>query len=149
MHVSHFSLDVAGKRSVQCMHQARLNRGGFCTTVCSFGKHVLSCLKDLWQFYLNLTEANEEAKPNWRLEYMMTKTFGIKDIQPESLHELALRFEASESKDFQQYYTYFMVSYNDTVTCTGECKTVQVCSVHFLDHESYSGCVQKRKRADF
>lgn len=109
-----------------------------------FGKHVLPfCLKDLWQFYLNLTEANQEEKPNWRLEYILTEAFGIKDIQPESLHELALRFEAPESKEFQKYFTYFMVSYNDTVTCTEECKTVQVCSVHYLDRASYSGCVHK------
>ncbi|KAF4071044.1 hypothetical protein AMELA_G00280510 [Ameiurus melas] len=73
----------------------------------------------------------------------MTKAFGITDIQPESLHELALKFEAPDSKEFQKYFTYFMVSYNDTVTCTEECKSIQVCSVHFLDHESYSECLQK------
>lgn len=127
-----------------------LNRGGFCPTFCPFGKHILIfCLKDLWQFYLNLTEANQEEKPNWRLEYIMTKDFGITDIQPESLHELALKFEAPESKEFQKYFTYFMVSYNDTVTCTEECKTIQVCSVHFLDHESYSECLQKVTGGDF
>ncbi|KAF7690498.1 acid sphingomyelinase-like phosphodiesterase 3a [Silurus meridionalis] len=106
-------------------------------------------LQDLWQYYLNLTEANQQEKPTWRLEYMMTKAFGMKDIRPESLHELALKFEAPGSKEFQQYYTNYMVSYNDTITCTEECKTVQVCSVHFLDHKSYSECVQKVKGRDF
>lgn len=148
LEVVNFSLDI-GEKTAQCMQQARLNRGGFCSISCSFSNRILSCLKDLWQFYLNLTEANREEKPNWRLEYMMTKAFGIKDIQPGSLHELALKFEAPESKDFQQYYTYFMVSYNDTVICTGECKTVQVCSVQFLDQESYSECVQKIKGENF
>lgn len=110
-------------------------------------KHFLAfCLKDLWQFYLNLTKANQEEKPNWRLEYIMTKAFGIKDIQPESLHELALKFEEPDSKEFQKYFTHFMVSFNDTVTCTEECKTVQVCSVHFLDHDMYSECVGKGQR---
>ncbi|KAK2864275.1 hypothetical protein Q7C36_003429 [Tachysurus vachellii] len=103
-------------------------------------------LQDLWQFYLNLTKANQEEKPNWRLEYIMTKAFGIKDIQPESLHELALKFEEPDSKEFPKYFTYFMVSFNDTVTCTEECKTVQVCSVHFLDHDTYSECVEKGQR---
>lgn len=92
---------------------------------------------------MNLTEANLEEKPNWKLEYIMTKAFGIKDIQPKSLHELALKFEAPESKEFQKYFNYYMVSYNDTVTCTEDCKTTQVCSIHFLDHESYSKCVDK------
>lgn len=98
---------------------------------------------------MNLTEANQEEKPNWKLEYIMTKAFAIKDIQPGSLHELALRFEAPDSKEFQKYYTYFMVSFNDTVTCTEECKTLQVCSVHFLDLETYSECVQKVRGVGF
>ncbi|XP_072512687.1 cyclic GMP-AMP phosphodiesterase SMPDL3A [Salminus brasiliensis] len=101
-------------------------------------------LQDLWQYYLNLTEANKKEKPNWSLEYIMTEAFGIKDIQPQSLHELALKFEQPQSKAFQKYFTYFMVSYNDSITCQDSCKMVQVCSVHFLDRESYSKCMKKR-----
>uniref|UniRef100_A0AAR2IQL2 Acid sphingomyelinase-like phosphodiesterase n=1 Tax=Pygocentrus nattereri TaxID=42514 RepID=A0AAR2IQL2_PYGNA len=100
-------------------------------------------LQDLWQYYLNLTEANKKEMPIWSLEYIMTEAFGIKDIQPQSLHELALTFEMPQSKAFQKYFTYFMVSYNETITCEDDCKMVQVCSVHFLDRESYSWCIKK------
>uniref|UniRef100_A0A671P1Q5 Sphingomyelin phosphodiesterase acid like 3A n=1 Tax=Sinocyclocheilus anshuiensis TaxID=1608454 RepID=A0A671P1Q5_9TELE len=48
-------------------------------------------LLDIWQFYLNLTEANLEQRSKWKLEYIMTEAFDIDDIQPHSLHELALR----------------------------------------------------------
>ncbi|RXM36537.1 Clavesin-2 [Acipenser ruthenus] len=52
------------------------------------GKMVM----DIWQYYLNLTKANEEKKPDWKLEYIMTRYFNIKDMQPKSLYELALRY---------------------------------------------------------
>ncbi|XP_076873978.1 cyclic GMP-AMP phosphodiesterase SMPDL3A [Brachyhypopomus gauderio] len=99
-------------------------------------------LQDLWQFYLNLTKANKEERPGWTLEYVMTEAFGIKDIQPQSLYELALKFEEPQSKAFQKYFSHYMVSYNVTITCEDECKTVQVCSVRFLDNESYSQCIK-------
>ncbi|XP_062857098.1 acid sphingomyelinase-like phosphodiesterase 3a [Trichomycterus rosablanca] len=100
-------------------------------------------LQDLWQFYLNLTEANQEKKPDWRLEYVMTKAFDVKDIQPESLYELSLRFDAPQSKEFETYFSHYMVSYSDAVTCESLCKTAQLCSIRFLDSESYSQCLQK------
>ncbi|XP_066533196.1 acid sphingomyelinase-like phosphodiesterase 3a isoform X2 [Hoplias malabaricus] len=103
-------------------------------------------LQDLWQYYLNLTEANKKEKPDWSLEYTMTEAFGIKDVRPQSLHELALQFEEPQSKAFQKYFTHFMVSYSDTISCEDDCKTVQVCSVHFLDRESYSQCLKKRSK---
>ncbi len=99
--------------------------------------------KDIWQFYLNLTEANLEKKSDWKLEYIMTEAFDIDDIQPHNLHELALRFEQPQSKDFDKYFNHFMVSYNFSLTCEGLCKTIQVCAVHFLDQETYSQCIAK------
>ncbi len=99
--------------------------------------------KDIWQFYLNLTEANLEQKPDWKLEYIMTEAFDIDDIQPHNLHELALRFEQPQSKDFDKYFNHFMVSYNFSLTCEGFCKMIQVCAVHFLDQETYSQCIAK------
>ncbi|XP_016150081.1 cyclic GMP-AMP phosphodiesterase SMPDL3A [Sinocyclocheilus grahami] len=100
-------------------------------------------LLDIWQFYLNLTEANLEQKSDWKLEYIMTEAFNIDDIQPHNLHELALRFEQPQSKDFDKYFNHFMVSYNFSLTCEGLCKTIQVCAVHFLDQETYSQCIAK------
>ncbi|XP_030626479.1 cyclic GMP-AMP phosphodiesterase SMPDL3A [Chanos chanos] len=102
-------------------------------------------LQDIWQFYMNLTEANEEKVSNWRLEYSMTKAFEIKDIQPQSLHELASRFETPQSKEFQKYFSHFMVSYNNTIACEGKCKATQLCALKFLDRDSYSKCIKSVK----
>ncbi|RXN03407.1 acid sphingomyelinase-like phosphodiesterase 3a [Labeo rohita] len=99
--------------------------------------------KDIWQFYLNLTEANLEQKSEWKLEYIMTEAFDIDDIQPHNLHELALKFEQPQSKAFDKYFNHFMVNYNFSITCEGLCKMIQVCAVHFLDQETYSQCIAK------
>ncbi|XP_028808851.1 cyclic GMP-AMP phosphodiesterase SMPDL3A isoform X3 [Denticeps clupeoides] len=103
-------------------------------------------LLDIWQYYLNLTEANQEESPDWKLEYIMTKAFEITDIEPRSLHELALRMQPPDSRAFHEYFNHFMVSYSDSISCKGDCKTVQVCSIRFLDRDSYSKCLLERNR---
>lgn len=84
-----------------------------------------------------------EKRSEWKLEYTMTEAFDIEDIQPRSLHELALRLAQPQSKDFVKYFNHFMVSYDLRITCDGYCQTAQVCSVQFLDKESYSKCIVK------
>ncbi|XP_071385465.1 cyclic GMP-AMP phosphodiesterase SMPDL3A [Centroberyx affinis] len=100
---------------------------------------------DIWQYYLNLTEANEKQRSDWRLEYIMTEAFGLKDLQPQSLLQLALSFRLPQTKAFDTYFSHFMVSYNNSIFCEGECKLRQVCAVLYLDQQSYSKCVAKGK----
>uniref|UniRef100_A0A673YBY1 Sphingomyelin phosphodiesterase acid like 3A n=1 Tax=Salmo trutta TaxID=8032 RepID=A0A673YBY1_SALTR len=61
-------------------------------------------LLDIWQYYLNLIEANQEKRSDWKLEYVITEPFGLKDIQPHSLLQLALSFEMGQSEAFQKYF---------------------------------------------
>ncbi|XP_012684764.1 acid sphingomyelinase-like phosphodiesterase 3a [Clupea harengus] len=98
---------------------------------------------DIWQYYLNLTEANREGSSEWKLEYTLTGAFELTDARPQSLLELALALAEPGSKAFHKYFKHFMVSYNDTITCEGDCKSTQTCSVMFLDRDSYSACVKK------
>ncbi|KAM4633590.1 cyclic GMP-AMP phosphodiesterase SMPDL3A [Polymixia lowei] len=100
-------------------------------------------LLDIWQYYLNLTEANEQQRSDWRLEYIMTEAFGLKDIQPQSLLQLALSFRLPQTKTFDKYFSHYMVSYNSSIVCEADCKLTQVCTVLYLDQESYSKCVVK------
>ncbi|KAL4649111.1 acid sphingomyelinase-like phosphodiesterase 3a [Arapaima gigas] len=97
---------------------------------------------DVVQYFLNLTEANEEQKANWKLEYTMTEVFDIKDVEPQSLLKLAKSFATPHSKAFEKYFNHFMVSYNDTIVCQGLCKVLQVCAVQFLDSATYRQCVE-------
>ncbi|XP_053301428.1 acid sphingomyelinase-like phosphodiesterase 3a [Pleuronectes platessa] len=98
-------------------------------------------LLDIWQYYLNLTEANEKQSPDWRLEYIMTEAFGLTDLQPQSLLQLGLSFRLPQTKAFDKYFRNFMVSYSSRIWCNGECKVRQVCAVLHLDQPAYSKCV--------
>ncbi|XP_068609960.1 cyclic GMP-AMP phosphodiesterase SMPDL3A [Brachionichthys hirsutus] len=99
------------------------------------------CLLDIWQYYLNLTEANEKQRSDWRLEYVMTEAFGLSDLQPQSLLQLGLSFILPQTKTFIKYFSHYMVGYDNSITCQGDCKVAQVCAVLFLDQLSYSKCV--------
>ncbi|XP_038655645.1 acid sphingomyelinase-like phosphodiesterase 3a isoform X1 [Scyliorhinus canicula] len=98
-------------------------------------------LLDFWQYYLNLTEANEEKRPDWKLEYIMTEAYGIKDVQPESLYDLTNQFIGLHSKKFQMYYDHYFVNYNISVRCVGLCKVKQICAIKYLDHAAYTNCI--------
>ncbi|XP_063299529.1 acid sphingomyelinase-like phosphodiesterase 3a [Pelobates fuscus] len=100
-------------------------------------------LLDLWHYYLNLTEANLKKEAIWKLEYIMTEIYKIKDIQPESLEELIQRFRKPDSIDFQNYYKNYVVHFDSIKGCDGFCKVVQICSIQCLDQESYIKCLLK------
>ncbi|CAM5100893.1 unnamed protein product [Eretmochelys imbricata] len=100
-------------------------------------------LLDLWQFYLNLTDANMKNESNWKLEYILTKTYGIEDLKPENLYEMAKQFTVPHSKLFQQYYNNFIVSYDKSIVCEGDCKTSQICAMQYLDRSFYTDCIQR------
>ncbi|KAF7254311.1 Acid sphingomyelinase-like phosphodiesterase 3a [Varanus komodoensis] len=102
-------------------------------------------LLDLWQFYLNLTEANMKNESVWKLEYVMTKAYEIKDLTPESLYEMAQKFSVPHSKLFQKYYSYYFVSYDDaSLFCEEECKISQLCAIQCLDHPCYADCIKHK-----
>ncbi|XP_075940375.1 cyclic GMP-AMP phosphodiesterase SMPDL3A isoform X2 [Anarhichas minor] len=103
-------------------------------------------LLDIWQYYLNLTEANEKQRPDWRLEYIMTEAFGLADLRPQSLLQLALSFRLPQTKAFDVYFSHYMVGYDSSIVCEGDCKLSQVCAVLCLDQLSYSKCVAKGRR---
>ncbi|XP_045400244.1 acid sphingomyelinase-like phosphodiesterase 3a isoform X2 [Lemur catta] len=100
-------------------------------------------LLDMWQYYLNLTEANLKGESNWKLEYILTQTYGIKDLQPESLYGLAKQFTILNSKQFMKYYNYYFVSYDSSIICDKTCKAFQICAIMNLDHISYENCLRQ------
>ncbi|XP_023592938.1 acid sphingomyelinase-like phosphodiesterase 3a isoform X2 [Trichechus manatus latirostris] len=100
-------------------------------------------LLDMLQYYLNLTEANMKGESNWKLEYILTQAYDIKDLQPESLYGLAKQFAVLDSKQFIKYYNYFFVSYASSAICDEKCKAFQICAVMNLDHVSYADCLKQ------
>ncbi|KAJ6655249.1 hypothetical protein lerEdw1_005593 [Lerista edwardsae] len=101
---------------------------------------------DLWQFYLNLTEANLKKESNWKLEYVMTKTYGIEDLKPESLYDMTEQLNEPHSKSFKKYYNYYYVSYDEAFFCEEHCRTSQLCAIQYLDHRSYTNCIKHKKK---
>ncbi|XP_068432607.1 cyclic GMP-AMP phosphodiesterase SMPDL3A [Clinocottus analis] len=103
-------------------------------------------LLDIWQYYLNLTEANEKQSSDWRLEYIMTKAFGLTDLRPQSLLRLGRSFQRPRAEAFAVYFGHFMVAYDRSIVCEGDCKLSQVCALLHLDGPSYSTCVAEGER---
>lgn len=98
-------------------------------------------LLDLWHFYLNLTDANLKQEATWKLEYVMTKQYGIKDLKPESLYELAKQFQKPKSIEFQNYYRNYLVNFDVPEGCDGACKQRQLCAIMHVDTSSYFHCI--------
>lgn len=95
------------------------------------------------QYYLNLTEANLKGESDWKLEYVLTQTYSIEDLQPKSLYGLAKQFAVPGNEQFLKYYNYFFVSYDSSVICDGKCKAYQICAILSLDHSSYIDCLKQ------
>ncbi|NXO53564.1 ASM3A phosphodiesterase, partial [Aramus guarauna] len=100
-------------------------------------------LLDLWQFYLDLRDANKKNESNWKLEYILTKAYGIEDLKPESLYKMAKQLSVPHSTLFEQYYSNFIVSYDKTIVCEEGCKTCQICAIQYLDYSSYTDCINR------
>ncbi|XP_061609892.1 acid sphingomyelinase-like phosphodiesterase 3a [Phyllopteryx taeniolatus] len=97
---------------------------------------------DIWQYFLNLTEANLKRRADWMLEYVMTDAFDLPDLRPASLLRLALRLWLPPAGGvFDTYFAHYTVSYDDRPACRGECQILQLCSMLYLDQSSYSACV--------
>ncbi|KAM4693629.1 cyclic GMP-AMP phosphodiesterase SMPDL3A [Discoglossus pictus] len=103
-------------------------------------------LMDLWHYYLNLTDANLKKESLWKLEYIMTKTFQIKDLKPESLEELVKRFKDPKSIDFQNYYKNYIVNFDSSIGCTALCKSDQLCAIQYVDEASYIKCMMMNEK---
>uniref|UniRef100_A0A8C8JG60 Sphingomyelin phosphodiesterase C-terminal domain-containing protein n=1 Tax=Oncorhynchus tshawytscha TaxID=74940 RepID=A0A8C8JG60_ONCTS len=82
----------------------------------AFHMYIFLSLKDIWQYYLNLIEANQEKRSDWKLEYL------------------------GQSETFQKYFCHFMVSYD---VCDGACKLTQVFAVHIKQMASKWYCCTK------
>lgn len=98
-------------------------------------------LKDIWQYYTNLTLANLKDKPTWLIEYKATDAFNIPDVSPQSLDSLVQRFTNQESGAmFDKYYFYNSVSAGRG-RCEKGCKTAQICGITKIDFDQYDQCL--------
>lgn len=97
--------------------------------------------QDVWQYFLNLTQANLMDTPDWLLEYKATEDFNISDVSPQSLHDLVQTFKPQGSFNFLKYYLFNSVSAGGE-DCDEECKTGQLCGMTEVDFDQYDACLQ-------
>ena len=97
--------------------------------------------QDIWQYFLNLTQANLMGKPDWLIEYKATDDFNIPDVSPQSLHDLVQTFKPQGSSNFRKYYLFNSVSAGGE-QCDEECKTGQLCGMTEIDFDQYDDCLQ-------
>ena len=108
------------------------------TCVLYTNKHY-SLPKDVLQYFTNLTEANIRDKPEWKLEYRASSSYGIPDVSTASMQKLVESFASVNSENFAKYYKFNSVSLNQN--CDAKCKKGQVCSITKVDFDGLDICL--------
>ncbi|KAK7906703.1 hypothetical protein WMY93_015315 [Mugilogobius chulae] len=82
-----------------------------------------------------------QQRAQWRLEYVLTEAFALKDLSPASLLSLASDLLPPSSKAFLTYFNHFNVEFNPRLSCEGRCKVDQVCAVLNVAQSGYERCL--------
>lgn len=91
-------------------------------------------------YQVNMTQANLVGTPSFRLEYNAKKTYNMTNLFPQDWANLITRFE-NDDPLFQTYYHYRYTSV-PSGTCTGKCKTENICYVKSGSYAFYKECMQ-------
>ena len=94
---------------------------------------------DIFQYYLNLTKANQENMTTWELEYQATELYSQPDMGTESLHNVAQGL-IDNNELFGKYYKANGVLYDPEETWDREMQAVHYCSATRLRYEEYAEC---------
>ena len=96
---------------------------------------------DIFQYFLNRTEANMKHEANWTLEYQATHTYGLADMSIHSLDKLANSFKAAHSETFAKYVKYFSASQDMGMTCNDTCKKIFICAATKMVISEFDKCI--------
>ncbi|XP_042636210.1 acid sphingomyelinase-like phosphodiesterase 3b [Orycteropus afer afer] len=107
--------------------------------VIEYDRATLS-LKDVVTYFMNLSQANTQGTPDWKLEYRLTNAYRIPDVGPGSMHT-ALDRIAGDQSILQHYYVYNSVSY-DVRDCEESCRVEQVCALREVAFDAYAACLR-------
>ncbi|CAD5116213.1 DgyrCDS5129 [Dimorphilus gyrociliatus] len=99
---------------------------------------------DYHQFYLDLKKANDDNKPNWKSLYNFTDLYKLSSASHEQMATLSKKLRLDGSL-FDKYYQMNGVLYDPNETCTGECKSVQLCSIENVDYSDYKNCMGREQ----
>uniref|UniRef100_A0A8C5NZH4 Acid sphingomyelinase-like phosphodiesterase 3b n=1 Tax=Jaculus jaculus TaxID=51337 RepID=A0A8C5NZH4_JACJA len=92
-------------------------------------------LQDMVTYFLNLSQANAQDSPHWRLEYRLTEAYQVRDAGAGSMHTALSRI-ASDRDTLQRYYIYNSAGYDDRA-CDESCRAEHVCAMRRVAFEAY------------
>ncbi|XP_046667203.1 acid sphingomyelinase-like phosphodiesterase 3b [Homalodisca vitripennis] len=94
---------------------------------------------DYTQYYLDLNQANQKEKADWSQEYNFTSYYGLTNITPSSLHELASSFR-HDSPSFDRYYRANSVGLS-MGHCDGPCTLTHYCATTRVEYSEFRHCL--------
>ncbi|XP_013408235.1 acid sphingomyelinase-like phosphodiesterase 3a [Lingula anatina] len=101
-------------------------------------------LTDIWQYYLELPDANSKSKAQWKLEYKFSEAYGVHEISSTSLAQLVSNLE-KKTDVFMKYFRYNIVSAKGEsvpTSCDTNCQRLYICSIKEVDVDGYNKCVK-------
>lgn len=90
-------------------------------------------------YVMDVAEANESDKPEWKLEYRAKQHYGLESLSPQQWHDLSEKFRKDDAL-FQDYYR-FMHKLPKVTECTGECKLKEICSIQSVTTNGLHDCM--------
>ena len=97
---------------------------------------------DYTQYFLNLTEANLSGRAEWKLAYNFTRLYGMPDISPIALHNIANAM-LSHPYVFQKYYLMNNMLRDNLNYCASFCRHVHHCAATQIAYREYDACIER------
>lgn len=96
-------------------------------------------VKEVSTYYLNLTQANNNNKADWKLEYNFTTHYQLNAINPTTLYNLTKTMKTNR-KLFDRYYSANTVSLEKPNVCQEQCQRLHWCAITEVDYERFYQC---------
>nr|CAD7448111.1 unnamed protein product [Timema bartmani] len=106
---------------------------------------------DYVQYYLDLMAANQRDQAEWQPEYNLSSYYGLNEVSPASLNNLAESFITLEGRPlFDRYYRANSVRLHhnsDPRACDSSCAYNHYCAITQLDYTDFRGCLETEPSA--
>ncbi|CAH1774784.1 unnamed protein product [Owenia fusiformis] len=96
---------------------------------------------DIWQYYLNLTEANTLERSEWKILYKARKDYNLTSLLPVSWDTLVESFKTTDSETFRKYIDFNGVGFSKDESCENQCKHIHICAIRNVDYNAYDRCI--------
>ena len=96
---------------------------------------------DFEQFWLDLSEANQNGTAIWKSEYIFTEYFGVKNLTTLAFQEIFQKM-SSDPDFFDKYHQINSVQKAD-VKCDENCRTYHLCAISQQNYKYFDECIER------